>query len=207
MKPFLALLLFSLPAWGQWELGALGGFGFVKNLSVRNQAGSATAGFKSGYAWGFLAGHNGYRHLSGEMRYMFHKGDPKLSSGGTQARFGGHVHLIHADFLLHTSPTGSRIRPFVAFGGGIKVFQGTGTESAAQPLNRFAALTHTREIKPLLSAGAGVKVALTKLLSLRVEARDFVSPPPEKIIAPAPGAAIRGWVHDVTPMAGIVFTF
>ncbi len=191
----------------QWELGALGGFGFHNNRTVAGRAGTAAATFRSGPAWGFLGAHDTYRFVSGEMRYVFRATDPKLSQGQTTAAFNGHAHLVHADFLVHARKTGSRIRPFLSAGGGIKVFRGTGTETAAQPLNRFALLTKTREVKPLLSAGGGVKFALSPHFSVRAEFRDYITPFPERVIAPAPGASIGGLLHDLAPLIGLSVTF
>ena len=38
--------------------------------------------------------------------------------------FAGQSHAMHYDFLIHASPRGSVIRPYVAFGAGVKFFRG-----------------------------------------------------------------------------------
>jgi hypothetical protein len=62
--------------------------------------------------------------------------------------------------------------------GGIQVVQGAGTESAFQPLSRFAALTATRDILPTAGVGGGLKYSLQKHLRLRIEVRDYISGAP-----------------------------
>src|SRR6266478_2846236 len=81
--------------------------------------------------------------LGGGLRYEYLPGDLKVSSGGAESTFSGEAHAIHYDFLMHFAPTGSKIRPFVAAGGGVKVYRGTGAATLTQPLQRFALLTAT----------------------------------------------------------------
>ena len=60
--------------------------------------------------------------------------------------------------LLHTRATGeSRTQFFVAMGGGMKIYRGTGTEEAYQPLSQFAYFTKTQKVEPMASFGAGVQ--------------------------------------------------
>src|SRR5262249_52510036 len=150
MKWCLMLALPAAVAFAQqeghrWYVGAVGGYGFSNDLTVKGPAGSATTGLHSGGAVGAFGGEEAYNYFGGEARYLYRYGDLKLSSGGTSTRFGAHEHVAEGTILAHFRPRESRVRPFIAFGGGIKVLQGTGRESAAQPLGRFAALTATRE--------------------------------------------------------------
>jgi hypothetical protein len=191
----------------EWELGAVGGFGFYRNATVKNSTGSGKAGFNSGLAAGLFAGNNMYERLGGEMRYMYRVGKLKVSGGGQQADFNGETHVVHYDLLYHFADRDSRFRPFVAGGGGIKVYRGTGVEKAFQPANKFALLTRTQEVNGLVSVGAGAKVALSGALQLRLEVRDFITPFPKEVIAPSPGASIKGWLHDLVPMVGIGVRF
>jgi hypothetical protein len=57
----------------------------------------------------------------------------------------------------------------------------------------------------LVSAGGGVKIELSSLLSLRLEARDYATTFPDEVIAPVPGTRVRGWLHDFVPMIGLTF--
>jgi len=77
------------------------------------------------------------------------------------------------DLLVHATPRGAPMRPFVAVGAGATIFI------------QFAALTHTSEIKPLLSAGGGMKFPLRPRLEFRAEVRDYITPAPEKLMGGA----------------------
>jgi opacity protein-like surface antigen len=208
VRTFVLIGLAALSCAAQeWEIGGAAGYGFYKNVTVTSPAGQGKAGFKPGVAAGVVAGNNMYPRLSGEMRYTFRFNDLKVSGGGQQAAFSGESHAIHYDLLFHVKEQGARLRPFIAAGAGIKVYRGTGMEKSYQPANQFALLTKTREIRGLISLGAGVKYSLTDLVLLRLEFRDYLTPFPREVIAPSPGASIHGWVHDFVPMAGISFAF
>ena len=80
-------------------------------------------------------------------------------------------------------------------------------ERAFQPLSQFVLLTKKTEILPLFAVGGGVKVALRDHLNIRFEVRDYLTPSPEKVLVPAPGASIKGLLHDIVPLVGISYTF
>jgi opacity protein-like surface antigen len=189
----------------QWEIGGAAGGSFIPGVTASGPAGSATAGFKTGFTGGVFVGQNLYRHLSGEIRYNFMQSDLKLTSGGTTATFSGNSHAIYYDLRFHTNRRESRAELYAAIGGGMKIFRGTGTESAYQPLSQFAYLTKTQTVKPMLSAGAGVKFKLTPHMSLRTEVRDFFTPFPKDVITPAPGVKISRFLHDFVPIIGISY--
>jgi hypothetical protein len=191
----------------EWEIGGIAGGGFSNGLSVAAAAASASTGFKSGGAFGVFAGSNLYPHLSGEIRYTYQMSDLKLSSGGTEASFTGASHAISYDFIYHPASRRSKLQPFVAAGAGIRIFRGTGKEQAYQPLSNFAYLTHTQELRPLITAGGGIKYHLSERLIFRAELRDFITPFPNKVITPAPGAKISGWLQDFVPLVGLSFVF
>ena len=190
-----------------WELGAAGGFGLVHDATIRNPSGSVTAGIDNRFAAGVVAGQDLYEHLSGDLRYTFRDDDLVLKSGGRKANMDGDSHLIHYDLLFHARRRDARIQPYAAAGGGIRLFRGTGREDPNQPFSGFAFLTKTHEVKPLISVGGGVKVALTRRLRIRVDFRDYISPFPEELFVPAPGAKIHGWLHDFVPLAGVNWAF
>jgi hypothetical protein len=188
-----------------WEVGALGGWGWTNDLTAKGPAASATTGLNSGGAIGVFGGDDMYDHLSGEARYIYRFSDLKLSSGGTHVDFGGHTHIAEGAFLYHFHSRQSHIRPYFAFGGGVKILQGTGMGSAAQPLVRFAALTATQDILPTADVGFGVKFNLGTHARIRVEVRDYISGPPEKVITAAPGVSISGVMNDVTGLVGVSY--
>jgi hypothetical protein len=191
----------------QWEVGGIGGLGFLRNVPVTSPAGSATTGFQNGAAAGGFLGYNSSRHLGGEFRYAFLQSNLHISAGGSNATFSGQAHVFHYDLILHTSTRGSKRQLFAALGGGMKVFRGTGTEAAYQPLSQYAYFTKTVVVKPMASVGGGVKYALSDHLILRTEVRDYITAFPTNLIAPAPGAKVRSILQDVVPTVGLSIVF
>jgi hypothetical protein len=211
MRPLIlcsfALGLAGACAAQQWELGASGGFDYSLDKTVKRGSDTAKAGFKPGLALGVFVVQNMYKHLSGEIRYTFQMDDLKVSSGGSEATFSGQSHALHYDLLYLTGGKDSRVRLFAAAGGGVKIYRGTGDQHATQNLGQFVALTQTQEIKPLISFGGGVKMKLSGRISLHLEARDYLTPFPTKVIAPVPPSTVGGWVHDFVPLIGISIGF
>ena len=189
------------------EVGGGGGGSIFMSKTVTAPGGTADAGFQQGFAVAGWIGHYSGTNIGGEIRYMFQRNDLKLAAGGTKATFTGHSHAIHYDVLVYGTSSEYRLRPYVIVGGGIKGYFGTGREAAFQPLSNFALLTRTRQWQPLVSGGAGVKVAMGSGAMVRVEFRDYVTPFPKDVITPAPGAKISGWLHNFVPLVGISWTF
>lgn len=201
-----ALATLALPAAAQkWEFGAGAAGGFYASNNVAQGQANASAGFSSGVAATGFIGQNVGRLFGGEVHYTYGRNNLKLSSGNDRATFGAQSHAVYYDFLVHTAPPDARVRPFAAVGGGMKIYQGTGAEVVYQALSNFALLTKTRDFRPLLTAGGGVKYALSERFLLRVEFRDFITPFPKKVIAPNAGAKVSGWVHNFVPMVGLSF--
>jgi len=191
----------------QWEVGGGAGFGVLPGVPVSSSLGSATTGFQSGVALGGYLGQNLYRRLSGEVRYAFMQSNLRLQSGGTTATFSGVTHVVHYDVLLHTNREDSATQLFVAVGGGMKIFRGTGKEAAYQPLSQFGYFTKTQTLKPMVDFGGGLKFRLKPRVFFRVEVRDYLTVFPTEIIYPAPGAKFGKMLHDFVPMAGISYQY
>jgi hypothetical protein len=190
----------------EWEFGALGGGGFLGNVSANGGSiGNATAGFAPGAAFGVFAGNNLYRNLSGEIRYEYMQNDLRLSSGGQTAQFTGSAHAIHYDVIYHTNRKESRVQYFAALGGGMKLFRGTGAQEAYQPLSQFGYFTKTQAIKPMVSVGGGFTYRLSPHMYLRTEVRDFITPFPTQVLTPAPGVKYGSILQDLVPMVGISY--
>lgn len=208
-RSFFAALAVLAPACfaQKWEVGGVTGGGFSNTATVSSAQGSASAGLADGVAFGAIFGQNLYPHISGEMHYLYRFSDLHLANGSDSATFKGMSHSFHYDILIHSRSERSRVQPFAAAGGGFRVFRGIGTESAFQPLSSFALLTKTAQWSPLATFGGGIKYAIASRVVLRIEVRDYFSSFPTKVIAPAPGARLSGWLHDIVPMAGITFLF
>jgi opacity protein-like surface antigen len=189
----------------QWEVGAGGGGSFLNSVPVSGGTGSATAGFQTGAALGGYVGYSQNRHIGGELRYGYLQSNLKLTSGGSTATFSGVSHVVHYDLIFKTNRNKGKTQLFAAVGGGMKVFRGTGTEAAYQPLSQYGYFTKTQALKPMASVGAGVKFALTRNLFLRAEFRDYITAFPTEIITPPPGVKYGALLHDLVPMIGIAY--
>lgn len=190
----------------QWEFGGVGGAGFLSNVNVSSPQGSAKAGFQPGGAFGAFFGQSISSHIAGEIRYEYLQSNLQLSSNGSTANFNGKAHAVHYDIILHTSRK-SPMQFFAAFGGGMKVFQGTGTEQAYQQLSQYGYFTKTRAVKPMASVGGGITYKMSQRVYLRTEFRDFISAFPTQLITPAPGAKYGSLLHDFVPMVGLDYVF
>lgn len=197
----------AAPVAAQWEIGGAAGFGAYRKASVYAPAGKAAAGVRNRFTLSAFLAENRYERLSGEFRYTYQDGDPFLEAGGLRANIQGQSHAFHYDALFQFRGRGARVRPYFAAGAGAKQYVVTGPENPSQPLGRIALLTAAEEWKPLLSAGAGVRVRLTEHVALRLDFRDYATPFPKKVIAPAPGATARGLFQQFTPMAGFSYGF
>ncbi|HYZ86506.1 MAG TPA: outer membrane beta-barrel protein [Bryobacteraceae bacterium] len=202
----LLLLSAVLPAAAQkYEFGIGGGGSFYTSQQVKNPRGNADAGFNSGAAITAHFGHNTYRLIGGEIRYNYLRNDSRLEGTGGTATMGGEAHVIHYDILVHTASNENRVRPYFSFGGGVKLWRGTGAERVTQANSSTALLTKTSEHLGLISFGAGVKYRVTPKMALRVDIRDYLTPFPREIIEPNVGSNVSGWLHNIVPTASLVF--
>lgn len=190
----------------KWEAGGGVGGGFYTSQDISLGSSSASAKIGTNIAGSGWIENNINDKWGGEVRFDFQRGDLQLSQGGSSVAFGAQAYAAHYDVLYHFAPAGSRIRPFVSIGGGIKVFQGTGTEVVYQALSQYALLTKDQDVTPMISGGAGVKMQISEHIQLRAEFHDFATPFPKKVITPNTGAKVGGWLQDFVPMVGISYT-
>jgi len=198
----------ALPAaWGQkWEVGGAVGGGFYTSQDISSPDGTASAKIGTNLAGSFWLGNYSRGRWGGEIRYDYQMGDLQLNQNSTHASFAARSQDIHYDLLWHAASSESVIQPFVAFGAGIKVYQGTGAQVVYQPLSNIALLTQAQDLVAMASAGAGVKVKISPHVSLRLDIHDYITPFPKQVITPVTGKS-PGWLQDFVPMAGLAFTF
>ena len=213
LLPLLILLPVAL-TWTQgraaeprYEFGGGVVGSFYDKKTFTSTAGNADAGFDKGIGASVWIGHHMYPKISGEIRYDLLRNDLMLEGSAAKATFGGDSHAIHYDLHFHLTEIGSKIRPFVLAGGGVKMFRGTGQERAFQPLSQIAVLTRATELAGLVTFGAGVKVQLTDRILLRLEFRDNLTRFPKKIITPNRGSGGNGWLNNFAPTAGVSVLF
>ncbi len=203
-----AVLAFAPAAVAQrWEFGGGAGGSFYPANTITNGSASASIDGQTSIAGGLWLANNVSSHWGGEARIDYSRGDLQLSSGGTQASFNSEAYALHYDFQWYPVRSESRVRPYVAVGGGIKYYRGIGNQVEFQPLSQFALLTQTSQLKPLLSVGAGVKFRVTDHFGVRVEVHDYLTTFPNDVVAPNVNSKISGWMQDIVPMVGLSYLF
>jgi hypothetical protein len=195
-------------AWAQkWEVGGGVGGGFFPSVDVTNGSRSASAKIQTNLIGSAWLSNNGLGKWGGELRYDYQVGDLQLSQGGTQASFAARSQSVHYDILWHFTSTEATVRPFVAVGGGVRFYNGTGNEVVFQPLSNFALLTKDQDLTALASVGAGIKVKIAPRLQLRVELHDYITPFPKQVITPNVGSKVGAILQDIVPSAGLGYLF
>lgn len=202
-------------AWAQdsdkWEISGVGGASFYRDLKAAgtNPARAAKAGFVNGVAAGAVLSQTGGGHWGGEFHYLFQTSNMRLrGTDGTsgEADFAAQSHSFHYDALLYFTRRDSRVRPFVAAGPGLKVYQASGQERAFRPLDNVVVFSRDSETKFLLSAGAGVKVKVHPNALVRVDFRDYVTGVPKGFVA-VPGVRLSGQFHNFVGTVGVGVVF
>ncbi len=203
----LGLFLPALIYAQQWELGGAAGYGIYRNGSIIAPDGTAKAGFRDRFAVGAVLGEDLYEHLSGEFHYVYQDGDPFLEQGNVKANLQGQSHTFAYDLLFHFTPREANVRPYLAAGGGGKLYVVSGPLAETQPLANIGLLTTHDQWEAVLSLGGGIKFKLSQHVLFRVDFRDYITRFPKRLIAPVEFATARGVLHQYTPSAGISYTF
>jgi hypothetical protein len=189
----------------KWEIGAIGGFGFYHNVTIQSPTGEGKLGFGPRFIVGGFLGQPLTKHFRGEFRYTFQDGDLAVVSGPLEANLDGDAHSFHYDLLFAWDSFKPALAPFFEVGGGTKLYRGTQAEPASQPLRDLARLVRAKDLRPLAIVGAGLRWKVRPRMNLRFEFQDFATPFPARLIVPAQGARVNGWIHDFVPTLGISF--
>jgi len=191
----------------EWEAGGAVGFSYLPGNTITNGAVTGKAGLQPMASGSFYVTNREKKRLSGDFWYTYRLGDLKLTSGSTKVTFDSQSHLVHYDLVLHPKTDQKGLDPYFAFGGGVRVLRGIGRETANQGLNQLAVLSKTRQVLALASFAAGVRKPIGKNLSLRLEARDNISPFPDKVIFLNSKSNKSGWWHDLTAQVALGIRF
>jgi opacity protein-like surface antigen len=189
----------------RWEFGGAGGASFYNKRSIAAPAGSVDAKFNSGFAASAYFGQIGNR-LGGEMRYDFHVNEMELSGLGRSVKMDGRSQAFHYDVLVYFNKIGSRVRPYLLGGVGMKYYQGTSSAGVVQPLMNVAVLTDTSQWKPLVVAGGGIRFEASKHVHVRAEFRVNMTQAPTQIITPVSGE-LDGWYFNYAPIFGVSYVW
>lgn len=200
---FTAVLAGARARGQNWEAGAAIGFGFYHDTSLSSAAEAGRAGFGPRFALGAVVGRRLGRHFSVEGRYTFQDGDPEIVSGSTRASLDGDASSLLGEAVYSPRRREARVQPFVAAGAGIKWYRGTGTPAAVEPLAELATLHRATEGGGLVTYGGGVRFRVTERWWVRLDLRDYSTPFPTRVMMPATGVRLGGWLHDFVPMLGL----
>jgi hypothetical protein len=193
-------------AYGQkWEVGGGGGASIYNTKTVTAPAGSVDAKFKTGYAFSGYFGQIGDR-LGGEVRYTYLSNEMELAGLNKSFSMTGRSQAIHYDLNVYFNGKKSKVRPYVIAGGGMKLYSGTGSAAAVQPLGSIVVLTNTSEWKPLISSGGGVRFAVGDKAHVRAEVRVYMTEVPTKVITPVTGS-LSGWYFNIVPMVDLSYVW
>lgn len=203
----LVVCLAVSPAFAQkWEIGGSAGGGFHTSKDMTRPTETATAKIAPGMAASAWLTNNTNARWGGEIRYTYQNGELQLKQGSTSANFSGESHAMNYDFQWHATDVDSASRPYIAFGGGVKVYRGTGAETLTQPLSRFGLLTQTQQVQGMISVGAGLKTKIGKNWQLRLDVHDYLTRFPTDVIQPNLGTSVGGWVNNIVPTIGFSWT-
>lgn len=202
------LLLSAGGSWAEsWEWSGSFGWSFFRNATIFAPGGTATAGFRNRFAAGMAVTENRFKYISGEIRYTYQDGDPFVAGRGVRTNIQGQSHALHYDVLVHMRSRSARLRPFVAVGAGAKFYVVSGPEPMVQPLADIGRLAARDEAKLLVSLGGGVKWYWGEHVVVRVDFRNYLTPYPKRLLAPAPGGTGRGLIQQLTPLLGVGYVF
>ena len=164
------LMLGALPVFGQGaEIGVTVGWGkFTTNaIGLEEAFGEEPAEYTidDGLRIGTRMGLNTGNFIGHEFSYAWQKSKLDIldQSFGSMS-----IHNIYYNFMLHATPEGSVIRPFVTGGGGVSVFNPPGVSSfSGAGDNKFG-----------YNYGAGIKIKMTESYGIRLDVRDHVTGKP-----------------------------
>jgi hypothetical protein len=132
---------------------------------------------------------NTRKYVGHEFGYSYSR--TKLGATGFTGNQELSTHQGFYDFLLYALPEGSRIRPFAAGGAQFTTFVPPGASAAyGQGTTKYGG-----------NFGGGVKLKISSLFLLRLDARDYVTTKPFNLINQS------GALHQIEVTAGLGLMF
>jgi hypothetical protein len=197
MKYTLAALLFLSQAPSLFAQGAELGVNFGKvinrgnRLTGRDLLDIDQYFLDDGFRFGFRLTLNTRRFTAHELGYAYNRTKIRVESAGFEEEYSTTTHQYGYAYVVHATPEGSAVRPFVAGGGHFATFYPPGTSvSFGNGVTKFG-----------FNYGAGVKVQVSPFWGLRVDVRDYTVPKPFDL----PG--VSGWLHQIEATAGFSLLF
>lgn len=196
--------VFDAPA-QTWEVGLGGSWAFHRSVPVSGKLEKGEVGFGSSGGGVVWIQQRRTQQFGGQLSYSFQRQPLQLKVESQRVRFAGYTHAVHYSFWWGLRGASGRFEPFVIAGVGVKGYFGTGREMVYQPGQSLALLTKTSEWKPSILVGAGLRWRLSPATLIHLQLHDATTPFPQRVIAPAPGAKISGWMHSLVPLLGVSY--
>jgi hypothetical protein len=205
----LGALLCAAACYAQprYEFGGAIGYGINRNGRINAPAGEAQVGIRNRFVAGAVFCEDLYDYFSGEIRYLYHDGDPFISAGGRTGNIQGQSHAFSYDVLIHARDRDQRLRPYVAVGIGAKYYRATGPEPTPQPAPQIAELVREDHWRLLVEWGIGAKYRWHRNVILRADFRHLITPFPGRLFVPAGTGSARGLFQQFAPMFGVSYSF
>ncbi len=205
---FSLAIVFSRACLAQpFEIGAVAGYAWDHDASIRSPSGSVNAGFKPGFVGGAIFGEDPYEYIGGEVRWLYRVGGPQLTAPGIKVSAGGYTNLLYYDLLVHLRRRERKLRPYIAGGGGAEIYTSTDAAVVGQPLQTIAVIARGTEVEPLISVGAGVQCDVNRRLRLRFDFHVYMAPTPGDLFRVLRPTVIRGWQYDFAPAVTVSYVF
>lgn len=171
--------------------------GKIGDLPVATPTGAQTqrVEFGDGFRFGFRMGINGEGITGWEFMYAYSRSQLRfIQPNGDTSESGMGIHTGGLNYLIHFTPQGTRIRPFVTGGGIFANYVPPGqsvTSGGGQTKFGF-------------NYGGGVKLRLTDIYAIRFDLRQFTTPRPN---FGAPFTNQDGWIKLTEASAGFGIVF
>jgi len=172
----LATMLFALVLPGAVfaqtaELGFHGGAHRVGNASLGLFPDGSNIALDSSWLFGFHVALNNYRFFGHEMGYTYNRTNWLQSvRGASVSQVGTAIHRGTYNFVVHATPEGSSIRPYVGAGGHFQNFVFPG----------YSGVYGGGSTKFGLNYGGGLKFRVSPALGLRFDLHDYRTAKPFK---------------------------
>ena len=173
-RPILIVFLgivAATSAWGQTaEAGVTVGWSALTDSNIGRldgQSGAALDGFSldNGIRIGSRLAINSWEFLGHELSYAFQRSGLRI--GGADSG-GMTIQNFYYNFVVHATPQGTAVRPFVTAGAGFSTFFPPGVSS-------FSGAGTT---KPGVNIGGGLKFKLSERYGIRFDVRDHITGKP-----------------------------
>jgi len=146
------------------EIGLHGGAHRVGNASLGRFPDGSNIDLDSSWLFGFHLALNSYRFFGHEVGYTYNRTNWLQSvRGANVGQVGTAIHRGMYNFVVHATPEGSSIRPFVGAGGHFQNFVFPG----------YSGISGGGSTKFGLNYGAGLKFRVSPILGLRFAVHDY----------------------------------